>query len=194
MTSSVIILIILILTSLSFGSSNMLLLNVIDNAQGAFKRAINFVLGMAIAPLCLNKKCINIWKTIIFFGALFSFQIALRSYLNFYLFCNWCLTPILLIVFCSLLSKVKGKAYIYGFISWLGVVSLESYITNGATQGIAKYIASKFPNSDLFYGHYFEYAIVVVLGLGCAYIFHNWSVKILDIIKPEKRTNYTIKA
>lgn len=191
---SVVILILLVLTSINFEGLEDGLYHLIDNTQSAFKRATNFVLGMTIAPMCMEKRRINTWRTIGFFGALFVFQVLLRHYLGFYLFCNWCLTPILLIFFILLLNKIKVTSRLYIFITWLGVVSLESYITNGSTQGIATYIASCFPNSPWFYGHYLEYSIVAILGLASAYVFHKWSEKLLNVIWPNNKNNFTIQS
>lgn len=180
---SLIILGLLILTSIYIDPVANSFNEFLYNAQSAFKRATNFILGMMIAPYCKARLSIKPLKTCLIFISLFSFQVFLREYYGIYIFCNWCLIPILLIFFCRILSICNRDTKAWAFITWMGAASLESYITNGSTQGIARYIASCFPESNIFYGHYVEYALVIVLGLSSAYIFHIWSSKIIAGIK-----------
>lgn len=174
----IIILLLLYLSTFQDKNYQELMDAVIYNTIYAFKRATNFILGMMVAPYVKQNKRINVWVTIAIFSSLFLLQVVLRQMLNIYLFCNWCLTPILLIVFCKLLSKLDHKGKLYCTLMWFGSASLESYITNGCTQGIARWFALQNPNNDIFYGHYTEYSIVIVLGIVTAYIFHGWSQKI----------------
>lgn len=180
---SLIILTLLVFTSINWDVYNEVAQNILNNVQFAVKRVTNFVLGMMVAPYCKGNRPINGLKIVLLFASLFVLQLVVRRIFNIYLFCNWCLTPIMLVILCSLLTKLSYTSKIYTFITWLGLASLESYITNGSTQGIAKYIASCFPNSDIFYGHYMEYALVIVLGLAFTYIFHRWSDFIIKNLK-----------
>ena len=181
--ASVIILVLLVISTFENEDRTSLQEEIIFNLIFAFKRTTNFVLGLAIAPYCKQGKRINPWSTAIVFGTLFVLQVILRSYFHIYLFCNWCLTPILLILFCYMLTKLRLESRMCSVLTWFGTASLESYITNGSTQGIARWCASFNPESPIFFGHYLEYAIVVVLGISTAYLFHNWSQKIMKRIK-----------
>lgn len=180
----ILLVLILALTSIEVDRTSGLFNEIIFNIQYAFKRSTNYIIGITVAPYCKSNKRINPLLSIAVFGALFVAQCVIRSAFDFYLFCNWALTPILLIIFCYVLRCLNVKSKSYMFFTWLGAASLESYLTNGGTQGIATWVASCYPDSRLFFGRYLEYGIVVVLGLILTYVLHVASQRI------SKKINY----
>ena len=56
-----------------------------------------------------------------------------------------------------------------------GGASLESYVTNIQTKAIMPSIMSSFSDTPLLSGHYFEYTLVIILGLLLTYYSHNLS-------------------
>lgn len=170
---------IILVSSLNIDSFSGNLYEFTNNVLSALKRVASFVIGMTIAPLCRDNKRINPLFVSSFFLILYVGIWVIRIITGIFIFCNWCLPPILLIVFCKLLDDLPVNTKPYAILSWLGVVSLESYITNGGTQGIARFFASSYSNYPIFYGGYLEYFIVIVLGLSFAYVLNKLSVMIV---------------
>ena len=80
---------------------------------------------------------------------------------------------------------VMGLAWLCGkfemkIISLLGVISLESYLANVYLGDILNHMPWRFGNLDLSYGHYLEYACVLVFGLLLAVLSHRLNKKILS--------------
>ena len=92
--------------------------------------------------------------------------------------CLWLIVPFALYIFIFMI-KLLEKTWIYKSLSLLGIISLESYLTNISLKSIfATLIPSHFTSSLLF-GHYLDYMIVIVAGLFLAKIIHDLSQKII---------------
>lgn len=76
--------------------------------------------------------------------------------------------------------KRKDTGCVYRFISWMGIVSLESYLANIYLSGTVKSALAPLRNDCmLLTGGYFEYALVIILGMLLAWMVGSLSKLIL---------------
>ena len=138
----------------------------------AIKRSPSFLIGISIAPLIQKDVKVNLPVLLILSATLFFI-----GYIALPLgFCKWMLIlPISLIIakFIEWLPAFKG------FLSFLGVISLESYLTNITLGDILNHKSWIICGYDLSYGHYLEYTIVVLVGILLAWICNRLSNKIM---------------
>lgn len=71
------------------------------------------------------------------------------------------------------------------FFLWLGVASLESYLTNIGIKALMPLYINSWKNNPIFYGHYIDYLFVIILGLFFTYVSSNISKTLLAIIRKE---------
>lgn len=72
----------------------------------------------------------------------------------------------------------------YSFFSWMGLISLESYLANIYLCDTIKDMLSQFKDTNiLLTGGYFEYSMVIVLGLLLSYIMNKMSREIIKRIE-----------
>lgn len=140
--------------------------------SNALKRSPSFLIGMAIAKYVQEGKEINFglltFVSMIVFG--------LSSFLFPNSFCKWIVVlpfVIVLVYLIENLSKIQFP------LNSLGMISLESYLTNIYIGDILNHKKWIICGWDLSYGHYLEYSVVIVLGLIIAYYANIVSKKIL---------------
>ncbi len=162
---------IIIISLVIFGSlpvENHDKINVLYNVQLALSRSPSFVLGFAVAQDCKSDKKISLYVLLLLVVA----YIVLNRIWP-HVFLKWLLVPFVLSVlawFCSWLSESKR---IYGLVTYLGMISLESYLLNITLNSLFRIIIPEYVNSPIFYGRYLEYFLVIVLGLGASVFVHS---------------------
>lgn len=134
----------------------------LSNVQDAFGRVPSFIIGMAIAPLVRRKTKVNVWHLII---------LPLIVYVPIHPFTGgnipevWLLVIPIVTLLTIILEKMRTAGYAYRFATWLGVISLESYLANIYMPAITRYTLKPL-RADFWIltGEYAEYAIIAVLG------------------------------
>jgi len=168
-----IIAIIMVLSNISFvnSGSNMIMANV----QGALERTPSFIFGMALAFACKSQKSVSVFwiimLAIIWIFSLKVFHIAAVE---------WLLVPSILYMSYYFL-RLFNFQWIMNSMTFLGKISLESYLTNITLNSILLLLIPAYISSSVFYGRYLEYGIVVVIGLISAFLIHQMSVRIMKI-------------
>lgn len=134
-----------------------------------------FTLGMSLSFLSKSNKTVSNWWFII--GGLVAIGLFLISHRESHmLHLGTCLILLPLLVYVLDILKRDSKA-----LRWLGNISLESYLTNGALPSIVALIpwgSAIWLNT----GNYLGYSIVIVVGLIFAWIIHIISGPILKRI------------
>lgn len=175
MTFAIILsILILLLCNINFSLNNNLADEIISNVQWAFYRIVSFLLGLAIAPKVINNTKINVLY--IFLGTAILIAILRLLRIDYY----WCLFAVFIILSVYILEKAQKN--LYSFCSFLGVISLESYLFNG----YVRYAFMDSPiysnNSILLYGHYLDYFMIFVIGTLFAVIINRISSVIIKKI------------
>ena len=151
---------------------------VLRNMQWAFGRSVNFIVGMSIAPLVISNYRINGWIVIVCSLVLYicGRQIIVNDLLSMW----WTLVPLLIVIFSWVIDVICKTKYAVSFISWMGAVSLESYLANIYLCKLVKDVMSRFigVGEGIFIGHYIEYLVIIILGLFLSAIVHYMSEKI----------------
>ena len=173
--SVIISFIIVILCGFDSISYDTIVHTIAHNLCFAFKRSPAFIIGLAIAPYIMKGIKISIWEILLYSTVLLSVVIGARFLCKMPFWDGWTITPAITILACLCLSLLKNTLKTYKFITWLGNVSLESYITNGTQQVPARYLASLYSESVLFSGCYLEYLFVISMGLFTTYLLHKLS-------------------
>lgn len=146
--------------------------NVLYNIQFAMSRVPSFIIGMSLGQSCKEGKGISAYWIVVLLIIYVVFRISFRSFNVAYL-----TVPIitcLLIAICCLCEKYS----VYAFLTFMGTISLESYLTNITLNKLCQAIIPSHISSPIFYGRYLEYAIVIVLGIVAAYLVNMLSKKI----------------
>lgn len=155
-------------------SSSELFNSIVKNIQFVTVRATCFVLGMALGQNIKEDKSISaIWMIIavVMGGA----AVVLTRHLVYgYFF----FTLPLLYVFCFIIQK--GIVWLRWCAKFMGKISLESYIFNGAlpTLMISAFLTLNIPTANNFY----PYIVACALGTILSYVFHRISERILNYI------------
>ena len=150
---------------------------VIDNLQWAFRRVPSYVIGMAVAPMVKRGVKVNALAMIVLPLALY---IAIHILISKDTPVHWCLVIPILTVLVIFLTMMKDTGRVYRFISWMGIVSLESYLANIYLSGIIKDSLAPLRNDCLLLtGGYFEYSLVIILGMLLAWMVSSLSKLIL---------------
>ena len=154
---------------------------VLSNLQWAFGRVPSFIIGMALAPLVKND---------VKFNAVLLIVLPLVVYVLIHEFIDkdtpsqWCLVLPVMIVLTFFLKWMKETGFVYRFISWMGIVSLESYLANiYLCQALKTTVQPLRDSSPLFSGGYLEYTIVIFGGILLAWIVNEVSKKVAENIK-----------
>ena len=139
---------------------------VVSNIQSALLRTPSFLIGMAIAPYCMNKKTISVkWGIILVSCYLIFTALHIRQY------AIWAIIPVVMYI-SILLVKLLSKIHILiEFVTLMGNISLESYLTNINLNSLLVFLIPSYIDSPIFYGRYVEYATVIVLGILMAYVY-----------------------
>lgn len=148
----------------------------IDNCQWAIFRCMSFFIGMYMAPFIELKKSVN-------------FYLISGSFLILYLiihiifpefFMGWALVVPICIIFVLIIENAKSR-WLTGLFTFLGGISLESYLTNINLNPIMNEIIIKYKiEGTIFTGHYLEYALVIIIGLTLSYLINTSVKKILS--------------
>lgn len=139
---------------------------VVSNIQSALLRMPSYLIGMAIAPYCINKTTISvIWGILLFFCYLVFGLLHVRQY------AIWAIIPVIIYLSVLLVKFLSKIPKINEFINFMGNISLESYLTNIYLNSLFIYLIPDYFSSPIFYGRYVEYVTVIVLGIAMAYIY-----------------------
>lgn len=154
------ILIFVLSENVKFSSGNSLLDTIIVNFQLAYRRAPMYILGYAVAPYI--KKGIKVSYAWIVLFLLLQIVMAIIPFM-----CEWqrywiIAFPIMMI---SVWIFEKHMQVLSVVCKWFGLISLESYLTNVFISYSLKEIPAISNSDGIFYGNYFYYLLVIVLGL-----------------------------
>lgn len=166
----------LVLCHVSIYTGIELLDRVIDNAQIAFMRCCSFVIGMYCGPMVQSGKKSSPCRIVFPAIALYIiFHICLPS-----VFMYWCLIPALVCICLLLFNKVQDNKTILRLFTWVGNMSLESYLANiylcYTMKPIFDNIGIRFSNQESF----IEYLLIIVLGLIMSWVTHFISSIVYD--------------
>lgn len=89
------------------------------------------------------------------------------------LFMDWCKVPYLVMPSVLVLKYMNRNGFLYRFVCWMGIVSLESYLANIYLCGAVSDFAKRTGWND--YGCYAEYLVVIVLGVTISWGIHKMS-------------------
>ena len=154
---------------------------VLSNLQWAFGRVPSFIIGMALAPLV--KKGVKI-NAILLIVLPLVFYVLVHEFIDKNTPTQWCLVVPAMIVLTIFLKLIKETGFLYRFISWMGIVSLESYLANiYLCQALKTTVQSLRDSSPLFSGGYLEYTIVIFGGILLAWIVNKVSKKVAENIR-----------
>ena len=141
-----------------------------DNLRWAFQRTTSFVVGIAIAPYVKQEKRVNV---VLVLGVCLLSFILVHRFISKNVFMDWCKVPFLVMPFVLVLKYMNRNKFLYRFVSWMGIVSLESYLANIYLCGAVSDFAKRTGWND--YGCYAEYLIVIVLGMTISWVIHKMS-------------------
>lgn len=171
-----IIIFILILCNISIESvHDKPFYEILKNIQWTFVRVPSFVIGMALASLV--KQNIKINTLLILILSISSYLIIHQ--INANIFALWCIVPAILIVIATCFDYIKDSV-VFKFISWLGILSLESYLANIYLCEVIKDVVNRIGYCSLFYGHYLEYLCIILLGIIIAILINKISALIIN--------------
>lgn len=173
-TAITLIALILVITHIPAGNNVDLTNSIILNLQGAFKRAVSFIIGMYLAPYIKNGIKVNSWL-VIGLSALgcILFHILMKG-----VFYSWLYVLPILIIMCMLFEKLPQESKTNIFLLWIGAASLESYLANVGLCVLMHHLPASWMDSTIFFGHYLDYTFVIIAGLGLTYITHGISQKV----------------
>ena len=97
------------------------------------------------------------------------------------MFVEWCLVVPVCIVCVLLMNRIRAQHLT--FITWMGIVSLESYLANIYLKETIKEIVGPFTHYTLLKGGYLEYGTVIVGGFLLAYLANYFSSYTLKHIR-----------
>ena len=148
-----------------------------NNLQWAFGRVPSFIIGMAAAPLIKRGMKIHVGVLIIL---PLIFYVAIHEFINKNTPTQWCLVlPVLTVLILSI-EYIRNKKFVYHFISWMGIVSLESYLANIYLCNMLKEIFSPLrANYPLLTNGYLEYSLVILLGILLSLLINKMSMPIV---------------
>ena len=132
---------------------------------------------MAAAPLIKRGMKIHVGVLIIL---PLIFYVAIHEFINKNTPTQWCLVlPVLTVLILSI-EYIRNKKFVYHFISWMGIVSLESYLANIYLCNMLKEIFSPLrANYPLLTNGYLEYSLVILLGILLSLLINKMSMPIV---------------
>ena len=86
-------------------------------------------------------------------------------------FLGWMIVPTMVVL---LIGGLKQIPVLLSPLEKLGMISLESYLTNISINKLLRYLIPDYIDSPLFYGRYLEYAFVIVAGLFVAFFVNKF--------------------
>ena len=155
--------------------------NVLYNIQFAFSRVPSFVLGMALGVDCKENRAVSVaWLVVLAIAGVVLAKVFVLGYGT-----AWMIIPLVLYVIDCLLDRTRKICWIEKSMTFLGNISLESYLTNIALGSMLSTLIPAYISSPLFYGKYLQYSIVLVVGLSGAWWVNKQSKKITSIFLQE---------
>ena len=140
--------------------------SVVLNMQSALLRLPSYLIGMAIAPYCMNKKNISIgWGVILIFCYFVFMALHISQY------AIWAIIPIIMYMSVLLVKQLSRIQIVKAFVTLMGNISLESYLTNIYINSLLIFLVPSYIQSPLFIGRYLEYALVILSGILMAYVY-----------------------
>lgn len=144
--------------------------DILRNIQFAFQRIPSFLIGMSIGALCKSQRTIGLGKlaccllgwVILFVSSIYVFD---------EVFLGWLIVPLMIAL---LIGGLKLIPVLQSLLDKLGMISLESYLTNISINKLLRYLIPDYIDSPLFYGRYLEYTFVIVAGLLVAFLVNNF--------------------
>ena len=140
-----------------------------------FQRISPFILGMLLAKDCKDGRLISIWWIIAVTAAYLGFRILGLDELS------WLLLPLFIYSSLLLCQLAKKSNAINSTITFMGVISLESYLLNISLNKVFGIIVG-YIDSPIFYGRYLEYSLVIIIGIILSYYTNKLSKKITVLI------------
>lgn len=135
--------------------------NILYNVIFAAKRCACFFVGLAITPYVKDKKSMN---TLLLMAAPVVCYLLLHHIFEVY-FWEWLVILPFCCIVCIMMKFVAFRK-VNVIFSWLGEISLESYLANIYMCGAIKNLASRYDIGN----QYVQYAIVIVIGIAIAYM------------------------
>lgn len=155
--------------------------SIIYNILVATKRCVSFCLGLYIGPMVANGQKINLSIPT---GILATVYIMGHAFLK-KIFVEWCLVVPVCFVFIVFLNRFRTQHFC--FITWMGIVSLESYLANIYLKDIIKEFAQHTPQYAILQGGYLEYGMIIVFGLILSFLVNQTARKITQVnVKPDR--------
>ena len=159
-------LIILLTLVCSIPVSNKSQTNVLNNLICAFGRSPIFFLGMAIAQGCMKKEKICILWPVSLFALYFPIHWLIPNAVLI-----WMFVPLTLLLLLWTIRWMIKCYWIEKFLSFMGRISLESYLLNISINSLLSVLITYYCwSSPLLYGKYLQYSIVVIIGTLLAYL------------------------
>ena len=150
----------------------------VSNVVFALGRVPSFVLGMALGDFCQQDKKISaVW-----FILLFVLYVVCIKVFSICSGLAWMLIPLMAHLLLIFLKWVNRFACCVSSFNFLGKISLESYLTNITINSLLHTLIPAYVASTLFYGRWFEYTIIIVVGLIVAYCVNKVSSKLQNRI------------
>lgn len=150
--------------------------SLINNIRIAFSRAPSFIVGMAIAPGCKSGKSFPSPLLLV----LASLGVATRLLFNINQGLEWTVVPLIVSMAIVLIKAMYNIRWINKSLSVLGGISLESYLTNITLNSLFIVIIPTYFNSPFFYGRWFEYCLVLIVGVTLAISIKNTVIRISE--------------
>ncbi|MBO7067796.1 MAG: acyltransferase [Bacteroidaceae bacterium] len=174
----ILIILVLFLTHIPVNDTGDVMNSIITNLQGAFKRAVSFIIGMYLAKYI--RKGINVNALYVIgasaLGCIF-FHFTMKD-----VFYSWLYVLPILIVLSVVWKRVSEQSAINVFFIWLGGASLESYLANIGIKKLMPLYLREWIDSPIFIGHYLDYSIVIISGFILTYLAHRLSKEITSTI------------
>lgn len=150
---------------------------ILKNLQWALGRVPSFIIGMSLAPLV--KRGVNVNKVVLIILPIFLYYF-INTLTSHEANTEWCLVLPALTIYVILLEKLNKASYVYNFISWMGLVSLESYLANIYLCATLKQSVMPFRDDyTILTGGYLEYTIVILFGILLSYLINILSKQII---------------
>ena len=142
--------------------------DVMHNILWVLPKVPSFILGMTLAKDCKEGKSISIlWIiTMTFFYVLSSFWGHQEL--------SWLLMPLIIYSLLYLCQFIKNCDFFYSSITFMGAISLESYLLNISLNKIVSIFTGNI-DSPILYGRYLEYCMVIIFGIILAYYVNRLS-------------------
>lgn len=150
--------------------------NIIYNIQFALSRVPSFIVGMAVGDLCQeNKKISSVWLFLLFVIGLLS----IKSFPN--RGCAiWMTIPFVLYLILLIIKVLATNVWINKILTFMGIISLESYLTNISINSLLETVVLNPNTSLIFYGKYLQYIIVISVGITAAFFVNRLAKQLTE--------------